>query len=63
MSYMVFTDEQCTRFVKKSEHWLDRAMPHYGQCVASDKNDGRTSLTVCHNADRMNENTPPPMDK
>lgn len=58
MTYLVFADDKCTQFIKKSERVLSDVVPHYGQCVASDQRDGRTSLTVCHNTEDKNTASP-----
>ena len=55
--YHIYADDQCLALIKKVEHQLSDAIPHYGACVASAKGDNRVALTICHNKNGV---TPPP---
>eukprot|EP01032_Pedospumella_encystans_P007486 gene7486-8980_t len=54
--YHIYADDQCHALIKKVEHYLSDAIPHYGECVASAKGDNRVALTICHNKSGV---TPP----
>jgi len=55
--YHIYADDQCHALIKKVEHSLSDAIPHYGACVASAKGDNRVALTICHNKDGVSPPT------
>ena len=41
ISYTLFADDQCTRAIKKTDHYIYNAVPNYGRCAVSENGNGR----------------------